>query len=441
MQLRLKGFVGIESLVSNTKGVISAVGELSTLSLTYSKDVGLYNSTAPSGYNYYSFLCAFDNGVAATVPLSIEQDIFQLAAWVYNKQILNGAPSTRFDFLNDLVEQFQSTSTAINCGEMIQVDSNFFFPEWITWKKNDLPEGDPAQDNAITVWFADASFSSQYDEYAITVVAPVDNLELFFNSKAALLAALNSRPLSETMLKIQEAKGGYPESILSGESFDWVDPVTSSRHSTNWTLLIYGGNGDDVDAIRQAIRDFLSAHSTRTEAEWRAVFPDIYKNTEFLIYPRWANYAIADMQLFQGIHSPISNLRKEINYLKQVQPGLSAEHIESHATALPCNYKSLNLLFIAGPDNRDSIYDIKMVYPDLLNVPTNDTLWTMMSSDTRAWVTGIQEMLMIAETVGTYTDMPTGLRKVARAGVIYVTKKFGNINFLVASKATTPAYV
>ncbi len=440
MQLRLKGFVGIETLISNVDGVVAPVGELSTLSRTYSKDVGVYPSISDPAYTYYSFLCSFADASKTTVPALLQGQIIAMAKWIYQKQIINGAPSDRIEFLEDLIEQFDTGITGLNCGEMIQIDTNFFFPAWITFRKTDMPALDPAEDNIVTVWFADAAFKAQYDEFSITVVPPLTPLELFFNGKTAVLAALAARSLTETMLKVQEAKEGYPESILSAENFDYVDPVSGSRHPTNWTMLIYGAEGDDIDAIRDAIRAYIADNSARPEADWREIFPDIYKNTEFVVYPRWKLWGIPDMQLYEGTHSPIIQLKKELDYLKVVQAGLPPLHIDAHGAVIPCNYKSLSLLLISSPDNRDNLFDISQVYPDIINVPTSDTLFAAMNAETRDWILGIQEMLMIAETVGTYTDMPPGFRKVARTGVIYVTKKFKNINYLVASKATTPDY-
>lgn len=440
MQLRLKGFVTIESLISNVESIIAPVGEISTRSLTYAKDKGIYNSATKTAYSYYSFLSAFEGGITTVVPDALQGQIFAFSDWIYQKQKVNGSPSSRFEFLTDMVNQFTSEATSLNCGEMIEISSGFFFPEWVSWSKSDLPQDDPAKDNLITVWFSDASFGQQYDEFAIEVIPPLESLATFFSGKSAVVAALAARTLGQTLMKVQEAKGGHPETIVSGENFDYVDPISGSRTPTNWTLLIYGQKGDDIDAIRESIRDHIAANSTQPEADWRAIFPDIYKNTEFLIYPRWKNYAIADRVLLAGTYSPVVSLKRELDYLKVVQPGLLAAHIDAHATVIPSNYKSLALLLIGGPDNRDSIYDITRIYPDIINVPTSDTLFESMSFDTREWILGIERMIIIAETVSAYTDMPLGIRKVIRAGVIYVTAKFGNTNYLIASKMTTPDY-
>lgn len=438
MQLRLKGFVGIESLISNQEGQVAPIGELSTQARTYAKDVGIYNSDTHPTLSYYSFHAVDGLGANVGVAPVMQGQIFEVANWINTTQRLNGAAQTREDFLLAYTQQWSPTCTNLNCGEMVAIEVGFYFPEWVSFQKNDLLPDAGIEENLTTLWFSDASFRSQFDEYEITVVPPVENLNVFFSGKAQVLAALAAQGIGATLLRLQNAKEGHPETIASGENFDWIDPATQQHVPTNWSLLIYGAAGDDLDAIRQAIRDYIAANSTHTEDEWKVIFPDIYKNTEFVIFPAWSEWAIPDRALFQGVHSPVVKLKSALQYLKDALPSFTAAHIDVHGVAIPCNYKSLTLLLTSSPDNRIGTTDITDLYPDIINVPTSDTLWEMMAADTRAWIEGVQKMVMTAETMGPYTDVPTGFRRTMRDGVIYITKKFNDVNFLVASKASAP---
>ena len=291
MQLRLKGFVGIEPLISNIDGVTADVGEISTKSLTYAKDVGVYNAPAFPTFTYFSFHSQNEAGVKVDVPEIMQGHIFQMTDWINTSQRAGGAPTTRDDFLLAYTQQWSATSTSLNCGEMKQIDVGFYFPEWVSFQKTNLDPSTNIEQNLTTLWFADQSFQSQFDDHDITVIPPVANLEVFFSGKAQVLAALAAQGLGATLARVQLAKEGHPETILSGENFDWVDPATQTRTPTNWSLLIYGQAGDDLDVIRQAIRDYIAANSPRTEDEWKVIFPDIYKNTEFVIFPRWGLWA------------------------------------------------------------------------------------------------------------------------------------------------------
>lgn len=439
MQLRLKGFVGIESLISNTEGIVAEVGELSTQARTYAKDVLYYYTPLYSALEFACFHSKDGAGAKVPVPPVMQGHVFDVANWINTSQRLNGSPQNREDFLAAYVQQYGGTSTNLDCGLMKQIDVGFYFPEWVSFQKTNLDPAGGIEENLTTLWFADESFRSQYDDYEITVVPPVANLNVFFSGKAQVVAALAAQGIGATLQRLQDAKEGHPETISSGENFDWIDPATQQRVPTNWSLLIYGAAGDDLDAIRQAIRDYIAANNTHTEDEWKVIFPDIYKNTEFVIFPNWNAWAIPDRALFQGVHSPVVKLKASLQYLKDALPTFLPTWIDTHGVAIPCNYKSLSLFLTSSPDNRVGTTDITDLYPDIINVPTSDTLWEAMAADTRAWLEGVQKMVMTAETMGPFTDLPTGFRRTTRAGIIYITKKFNDVNFLVASKGTAPA--
>lgn len=438
---KFKGFIGIESLVNNSQGFNSTIGEISTQSLTYAKEKGVYTSTAYPQLTLYSFSSKNDSTGAVSVPTNISSVIFAHTSWAHLKQIAIGAPIDRSVFLADYVAQFGDTASNIDCGEMVLWKNNQWFPEWISWKVLGLAASDQAVNNSIMVWFSDLSFNQQYDEFSITVVPPLGTIDTFFSGKSAVAAALAARTLTLTLGNVQTAKGGYPETIVCADTFDYVDPTNAAnRIPTGWTLLIYGKAGNDSDAIRAAIRAYITAHTSHTEAEWRTIFPDIYKATEFLIFPRWRNVAIPDRALQEGIYSPVISLRKELDNIKLRLPGVTSAHIEAHTQVLPCNYKSLALVIVGGPDNRNLLYDITQVYPDLLNLPTSDTLFESMGEATQQWILLITRVLIAAERTTTYSDIPTEFQRVARAGVIYVSASVGNVAYLVATKNSTLSY-
>ena len=53
--VRLKGFMIIQQLVNNLAGNVSLVGELSPMSLTYSKEIGYYEIPEVAGYKLATF--------------------------------------------------------------------------------------------------------------------------------------------------------------------------------------------------------------------------------------------------------------------------------------------------------------------------------------------------------------------------------------------------
>lgn len=438
--------MAIESLVLNEEGAISPIGELSTHALTFAKDKGMYAFAQTPLLTLYSFSSALDveGTQAIPVPTVISEHAFGVIDWIHTKQMAAGSPAAREMFLNDLIQQFMTSTMGMNCGEMVEVTPGAWMPEWVSWKVTNVDAASPANDNEVTLWLSNQAFITQYDNSSVTVVPPLKLLDVFFGEKSAIVAALAARTLNQTMLDVQTAKAGFPETVVAAEAFDWVDPTNpATRIPTNWTFLIYGAAGDNEDSVREAIRAYIAANSSHTEAEWKTIFPDIYKSTEFLIFPRWHNYAVADRVLQAGTYSPVVNVRKEIDWLKlrlTAGTGYTPAFVENHATVLPCNYKSLALLITAGPDNRNALFDILRVYPDIINVPTSDTLFELMAFGTKEWLLGLNRLLVVAEKATAYTSLPADMHRLVRNGVMYITGRFNAITYLVATKATTPPY-
>jgi hypothetical protein len=61
-----------------------------------------------------------------------------------------------------------------------------------------------------------------------------------------------------------------------------------------------------------------------------------------------------------------------------------------------------------------------------------------MHLKTQNWLVMIANMLPIAETMTAYTSVPVGMTKVTRNGILYLVKRFDNINYLIAAKLTLP---
>jgi hypothetical protein len=441
MTYRLKGFVQLAGSVYSTPSSIAAFGEISTQSLTYSKNKKVYvNSNTAISTNLIAFLSQDTSG-NVEVPGVIKDQVFSITEWVVTTQTSNGAYTQKAAFLNALTNQFNINLSGVNCGDLIKDASGTYFPEWIGFTKLGISSTLPYGKNEIKIWYADGSFRSQYDENEIVVIPPVVNLNDFFGNKVSVETKVNEYRENNLLASIQTAKDIYPESSIMAESYLWIDPTnTTNRLNITWTVLVYGNISDQEDYIKIAIRNYIAQNSTRTESEWRAIFPDIYKNTEFLILPRWRNYAIEERQLQVGQHSPISNLAKEIKYIKDKFPIYSEQFIQTNLCSLPIQYRSLNALAIGGLDNRDNLFSILSIIPDYLNVPTSSTLFELMRVSTKEWSLKTSTAIIAAETMGSFDNAPSGMRKVLRGNILFISFKVNGIEFLVSTKATTPNY-
>jgi hypothetical protein len=374
---------------------------------------------------------------SVNVPAVFKSSIFNLSDWLLDIQMTASAYTDRTSLLSALANQFNNVLGGFDCGLLVSAGS-LVFPEWISFSRLDIANTDPAKDNTVKIWFSDSSFKEQYDQFELFVIPSVNDLNSFFGTKANLELALSSFNTSDFIDKLDFIRGNNPESYIHKDSYIWTKGT--EQLNVNWSIVVYGRVGDNAEAVKQAIQDYIVQKSTKTKAEWTSIFPDIYKNTEFTILPRWHNYARAQRILVSGIYSPICNLNKELGYAKSILSGYPAEFINTNVFVLPTQYKSLVLLVVGGVTNRDNLFKITDVYPDYINVPTTDPSFESMDTATKSWILQLTELIIAAETLGVNDPVPSGSRKVARGNVLYISKKINGIEYLISTKSSTPQY-
>jgi hypothetical protein len=224
--------------------------------------------------------------------------------------------------------------------------------------------------------------------------------------------------------------------VIRTSTFNYIDPNNSTHTvSTDWTVLIYGVAGDNIDSIKDAIMTYILANSVHLREDWVGIFPDIFKRTEFILLPLWEQYAIPNKLLSTGIYSPQVKIADVVTKMGQYAKQYATSHIDSHVTAMGHPYRSLALLSIGSPDNRNAQYELTDVFPDWLAVASTSIDFNRMSQDTQNWASMLEDMLIAAEAAGNFTVIPQGMMKVHRDGILYLAKSFKNINYLVVAKS------
>lgn len=432
---RFKGFVTVDHLANNNANSVSAIGEISPYSLTFAKDVK-HHASSCNAYTLLEFTSKDTEIGRITAPIGIVEKSIEIAAWIINRQTALLTVETLSEFKAALINQFQASCSNIDSGVMVQAGNGKNYPEYFTFSLSNHPT-----DNQNTIWLSDNSFKLNYDDYEIVIVPPITNLELFFGTYQTAVNEINRRTFIDSMDLIQATRNGYPETILTAEEYYFINPNNpSNRTKTNWTIMVYGPAGNDVDLIKDALIDYIQRNSTRTENQWKQIFPDIFKSTEFLIYPRWHNYAIEEMVIQAGIYSPVVNPIKEVNYLKDILPTFNPDHIENHTLIMGFPYKSIALSIISHFENRDDLFDLTDLYPDIINVSNTSLDFNRMSLITKGFLEKLATMIYVAESLDQYTELTSGYRRVERDGITYITVRYDNVRFMVSSKATTPDY-
>lgn len=427
---RLKGFFSFTPLVDNARDQVAPFGELSDHGLTYAKDKSYH--TSPE--NPQTILIGFHSkrdGDYATVPESLANLTIQIGQWLVDRA-LNGDISNDVNQLrNNLQSEFASVISDVTTGRLIE-ESSIRMPEWIGFQSVGL--GEP---NSVQIWLSDQSFRRQYDEYYIEIIPPFEPLNDFFLDPLEVIDLIHDIDFVEKMEEVQERRGEYPYTQLLAQSYDYVNPANpSSRTPTKWTILTYGQAGNNPDLIRNAIVDYVLENSDHTREEWTTILPDLFLSTEYVITPLWYQYGVPNRELQAGIHSPVIRPNEALTVLKRTTNGAGFTDAwveEQHQYSLVL-YKSLAFGVVGNSQNRDDIYGLVERFPDYLVVTNQSADYNRMSVRTQEFKALLGELIKIAETLTPTSDVPVGYARLVRDGVVYITRQFEQVLYLVAGR-------
>lgn len=442
----LKGFVEFAGFANNIPGVIAKIGELSPVSYTYSKEKGYYDDPDYKDIEITSFLSVEDDGTTKTaveIPSEIRSNIFKICNWIYGQMIATGNTQDRINFLAIISNEFSQLIEGVQCGA-ISTDGTNHIPDWVCWKFI-------GSEHYIRLWFTDESFRNQYDEYEIVVVPPLEPLDTFFMKATDVKVRLEAMTATIMVDKLQKAKDDYPETIIKVETYDYYAPGNPDfRVPSRWGILIYGMAGNNPDCIKEAICDYIMERTEHTRDEWAEILPDLFRRTEFMIIPLWDQYGIPNRVLEKGIYSPL------IKHERAVEVGIAAllppasgladpkhapyteGHIRHYLSFMGHPYRSIALVIVGGPENRQGKFYLTDFFPDFISVNTASIDFNRMSVKTQEFATILADLIYNAEQVDTYTVLPFGMTRMYRNNQLCVVKSIDNINIIVLAKSNFP---
>lgn len=430
---KLKAFSVIAALIDNTRATVAPVGELSPMALTYAREKEYLNSAGAPGHTLVAFSSHRDGENEQVDPV-LASELLLINKWVYEEALAGTFSPSSESFRIAFIQAFGDKYSLWTTGQMVEAGSNIWIPAVIEIREQ--------ADDALQykLWYATDVFEQQFDEYEIKVVGPVEDLDVFFAGRTQVQNALGAMTHDLTIEKIMEAKEGYPETFLQGEMFEWFDPVDPTdverRIKTYWTPIIYGIAGRNIDAIKEAIRDYILENSEHTKDEWAALFPEIFTSTEFLFAPLFGNYSVTNRELEAGLYSSVTNVMAGLAELKRLTrgEGYDDEYIEGNAEVFGAAYKGITVMVTGGPHNRDGIRSFVQRYSDYLNVDTTSVDFGRMAPETRRFVLALIELIGVAESMTPDSAVPVKFTRLVRDGVLYVAYNLDRFQLIVASK-------
>lgn len=431
---KLKAFCQIAALIDNTVDVVAPIGELSDRALTYGRNKERLNSAASPGYTLVGFSSKRDN-VTEQINGILAQELLAVCKWAYEAALAKRFTSSTESFRVAFLQQWGTKYSIWSIGAMVTTGTAG------VWMPSVIEIRAAADDELqYKLWFSSDVFEQQYDEYHIEVVGPVEDLDVFFLGRQAVISALAAETHDLKMEKVQAIREVYPETYISGPMYEWFDPIDpldkTRRIATYWTPMVYGIAGNNVDAIKEALREFILANSTHNKDDWAAIFPEIFTSTEFIFVPMWNKYSIPNRELESGLYASYVNFnygKAEVARLVRGE-GYTPAYIDGNCDVFGASHKAISVGVTGGPHNRDGIISFGQRYYDYINVDSTSTDFMRMNPETRRFVLALAEMLIVAEDMTPDSAIPVKFSRLIRDGVLYVAYTLDRFQLIVASK-------
>ena len=427
----LKGFFAHDSLISNQLNHVAMFGELSANSASYAKDKLMYTNSELAPQTTLIVFHTVKDDARVEVPISLSNNALAIGAFLLDRAFDGQVPADAYVLRQQLNAEFSGSAINFEVG-LILDDFGFKLPEWIRY--TDTTQAD---DNEITIWLADASFATQYDEFSIEVIPPILPIDDFFKDPLVVKTLLADYDLVEKTNEVQAKRGEYPFTQIKTFRYDYHNPaVVTDTTPSYWIVLIYGQAGNNPDLIREAIVKEVLDNSTHSQEEWAVILPDLFRTTEHIFVPFWTRYSVPNHEFQAGIYSPTVDPRASLTWIQRAVRGVgySEAYITQRYEFTQNVYKSIAMGVVGNPDNRDGITQFADRFSDYMVVTNNSPDFNRMSVTTQEFSNLLSRLLVAAERMTPFTAVPVGLSRVTRDGVVYATGFYKNVNYLVVSK-------
>lgn len=428
----LKGFLSFPTLTNNTVGEVAPLGEISKDSLTYAKETGLYKTNTYPNVLLHAFESRDEDNGVIEVPQTYRDTILHLGHWALHFAMSGRMSDSRARVAQEFENEFQGVIGNVVIGEM-KTDGNIWLPEWISFNSD---EGN----DYVRLWMADSSFSTQYDNFEYEFIPPINTIDDFFRPRDQIVGLLVENGFKRLTERIDEVRGQNPFTVIRTEEYPWVNPNQDSDElTTGWTVLIYGRAGNDPDQIRLALIEWILENTQYTRQEWLEIFPDIFTPTEFILTPLWHQFAIPNQTIQSGLNSPNISLRRAHQIASKLCLGIGyeAEDLWDNTVVASTPLRTLGFLATGSAANRNTISNLKDLYPDYIGLPLSSPDFGRLAIKTQEWAKMLIDLIQVAEKMTSFTIIPSGYARIVREDVVYAVKDFHGMQYLMVTRDST----
>ena len=430
-----KGFASIPGLVNNLPNQISIFGELSPRSKTFTRLPTSYSADTNPGFEIVGFHAKSDAGVAFTPTGTLTQHQLDVVSWILLQHNNGAIPanSNKTAFMTALTTQFPMI-TNLEINEILNgspITSRF--PDYVKWRFSDS-----GTDYETTIWFADARFQSQYDQYEILLIPPITPIDNLNASTSVVTDLIQAIEPSDILDQATALAGNYPYTGLVPFNVVWNNPVAPHNTlNTKWYVVGYGPLAFDVDNIKNAIREYITTHTALPSGTWNVIYAGLYAENEFVLVPLWSKLAIPvdglDVAIYDalvrtGDLTAIATAHLPSSYADSVT---LSTYLAANLEIMSTYWRSAMVLAVGNPNNVNVNTMLSMLFPDYANVQPSSPDWLRMASDTRSFVSMMIAGLEAALTMTSTSSIPPGFGRATRDGKVYLTFSYSGYTYFV----------
>ncbi len=439
MAYTLKGFYSMPALADNgANGVVARFGELSAHSRTFTRDEKNFVNPSYPNIELVTFKLVNEGDVSTTPSTAFTNKLLALGNWLYNQHVGGNIPSdaNKQTFIDAIATEISGLSN-IEIGQIINgITTSRNLIDYIAFNVSDNDKK-----YNVKIWCSDSKFRSQYENFIIMPIPPIDVIDDLHTNVTALANRLSEVTPAYIVDIANALADNKPYTKLASLQLTWHDPENSqSTYKTNWYFIVHGDLGLDIDNQKNAVREYISQNSDKTN--WDKVYPELYSENEFIIIPLWENMALPDGSASVGLYSSMVDYGKISDIAKTRIPTGYAQitnintFINKWLKVMAVYYRGMQVLALANPSNAGSYFDLREKFPDYTCVSTTDVDFSRMEPLTREFIIQLNTALEYARTMSTSAVAPVGFNKITRGNRQYLTFNVEGHYFLVLIKSS-----
>jgi len=217
------------------------------------------------------------------------------------------------------------------------------------------------------------------------------------------------------------------------KAYDYTDD--SKYINTDWTVIIYGAAGNNIDNIKEFLQNWILSNSTHGRPDWEIVLPDLFIPTEHIFIPIWNRHSAPEMTNQARIYSPIFDDSLMDTYLKNFADGYGAvAEVRKSLQAVPTLWRSIGFLSVGNSRNRDGKLKFYDRWPQYALISTTSIDINRIDDATREFITFTYEMLKLAESLTEDDPVPLGYSRVTRGSNSFLAKSHNDVQYLFLTK-------